>query len=195
MGYTSVPSDVDPADPAYVENPVTGERFLFHTRPADPETDVLAFDLWAVPGMTPLATHVHRAQTEEFTVHVGTLSLERDGRTETVAAGEEIAIPPRTPHTWQPAGDETLHLTVRFRPGLQTEAFLRDLAALAREGAVRPDGAPSLLRVAAMYDAYGYDVMHLANPPLRVQQVVFTVLAPLAKLRGYEANPVEGRDG
>lgn len=194
MNNVPVPPDVDPADPAYVENPVTGERFLFHARPTDPETDPLAFDLWAPPEMTPLATHVHRRQTEEFAVRAGTLALERAGETETVTAGADVTIPPGTAHTWRPAGDGSLHLAVRFRPGLRTEAFLRDLAALARRGAVRSDGAPSLLWVAAIYDAYGYDVMHLASPPLSVQRALFGVLAPLARLRGYEANPVGGRD-
>lgn len=96
-----------------------------------------------------------------------------------------------TPHTWSTAGEEELHLTVRFEPALDTEAFLRDPAALAQEGKVKSDGAPSLLQVAALYDSYGYELLHLASPPLRVQKVIFGALAPPANSLGYLANPVE----
>lgn len=146
---------MEPADPAYVENPVTGERFLFRTRPDDPATDPLAFDLWAAPGMTPLSAHVHPRQDETFAVEAGTVVVSRDGVEETFAEGEEVTIPAGTPHRWWTGGEEELHLSVQFRPGLRSEAFLRDLAALARRGAVTESGAPSPLQVAAMYDAYG----------------------------------------
>lgn len=79
---------------------------------------------------------------------------------------------------------------MRFQPGLQTEAFLRDLAALAHRGEVKANGAPSLLKVAALDDAYRYNLHHLASPPLRVQKVLFGVLAPIARGLGYRANPV-----
>jgi len=69
----AVPGGVDPDDPAYVENPVTGERFRFHTQPTDPDTDPLELDLWAAPEMSPLAEHVHPRQDETFTVHAGTI--------------------------------------------------------------------------------------------------------------------------
>ena len=93
-----------------------------------------------------------------------------------------------------PTGDEELHLTVTLEPGLQTEDFFRDLAALARRGEVKPNGAPSLLQIAAMFDAYGYGVLHLASPPLPVHKVLFGALAPVASVLGYRANPVDGRE-
>lgn len=62
MTELDVPNGVDSDDPAYVENPVTGERFQFHSRPADPETDPLELDLWATSEMSPLAEHVHSKQ-------------------------------------------------------------------------------------------------------------------------------------
>ena len=187
-----VPPDVDPDDPAYVENPVTGERFRFGGRPADPTTDPLEVDLWATADMTPLAEHVHPRQDETFTVNRGRVELTRRGDDTVRSAGAEVTVEAGTPHTWSNAGDEELHLTVRFEPALETEAFLRDLAALARRGAVKPDGAPSMLQVAALYDAYGYDLLHLASPPLRVQKLLFGALAPVARGLGYRARPVAG---
>lgn len=191
MAAHTIPPGVDPADPAYVANPVTGERFRFHTRPNDSATDPLELDLWAVPDTTLLAAHVHPRQDETFTVEVGTLELSQDGVSGTFAEGETVTVPAGTPHTWRNPGATELHLTVRFQPGLQTESFLRDLAALGRQGELRPDGTPSLLQVAALYDAYGYDLLHLAQPPLAVQRWVFDALAPLARALGYRANPVE----
>lgn len=192
MVELAVPPGVDPDDPAYVENPVTGERFRVDSRPDDPTTDPLEFDVWASPEMSPLAEHVHPKQDETFTVHSGTVELVRDGVASRYGEGEKATVEAGTPHTWSNPGDTRLHMTVRIQPGLQTEAFLRDLAALARRGDVSSDGAPSLFRVAALYDAYGYELLHLASPPLRVQKVLFGVLAPVATALGYRANPVEG---
>lgn len=197
MADLDVPAGVNPEDPAYVENPVTGERFRFYSRPDDPATDPLELDLWATPDMSPLAEHVHPRQAETFAINTGTIEVSRNGVDTTFTSGEEVTIEAGTPHTWSNAGEEQLHLTVRFRPGLQTEAFLRDLAALARRGAVKTNGAPSLLQVAALYDSYGYDLLHLASPPLRIQKAMFGVLAPIARGLGYRADPVEDvdRDG
>ena len=194
MTSLPVPRGVDPSDPRYVENPATGERMLFHTRPDDPASDPLRLDIWAPPGMDPLAAHVHPEQEETLTVEAGAVTVVLDDVERTVEAGESVTIPVGTPHTWWPSGDEELHLSVTLDPGLQTEDFFRDLAALARRGEVRSDGAPSPLRIAAMFDAYGYGVLHLASPPLLVQKVLFGALAPIARLMGYQANPVEGRD-
>ncbi len=186
-----VPSGVNPDDPAYVENPVTGERFRFHSRPNEQATDPLEFDVWASPEMSPLAEHVHPKQDETFVVHSGTIEVTRNGVESRYREGAEVTIEAGTPHTWTNAADTRLHLTVRLQPGLQTEAFLRDLATLAQRGEVKADGAPPLLRVAALYDAYGYELLHLANPSLRIQKVLFGALAPVASGLGYRANPVE----
>ena len=194
MTTLPTPPDVDPSNPNYVENPATGERMRFHTRPDDPASDPLVLDIWAPPGMEPLAAHVHPNQDETLAVEAGTMTASIDNAEQTLEAGEEITIPAGTPHTWWPAGDEELHLTVTLEPGLQTEDFFRDLAALARRGEVKPNGAPSLLQIAAMFDAYGYGVLHLASPPLPVQKVLFGALAPVASVLGYRANPVDGRE-
>lgn len=194
MHELAVPSTVDPDDPAYVENPVTTERFLFHPPPADPERDELTIECWSDPEMQRLPAHVHPRQDETFVVEDGVLELVVDGELERHEAGDAVTVPRGTPHTWRTGGDDTLHLTITITPELQTEAFLRDLAALARRGALDDTGRPSLLQVAALYDAYGYDVLHLASPPLGVQKALFTVLAPLARALGYSANPVTEPD-
>ena len=192
MVELSVPTGVDPEDSAYVENPVTGERFHFHSRPDTPATDPLGVDIWAISNMSPLAEHVHPRQNETFVVNSGTMELSQRGDVKTLTVGDEATAEAGTPHTWSNAGDEELHLSVQFEPALESEAFLRDLATLAQRGEVKSDGAPSLLQVAVLYDAYGYDLLHLASPPLSVQKVLFGALAPLAKNLGYRAKPVAG---
>ena len=74
-----VPPEVDPEDSAYVENPVTGERFWFHARPDDPATESLGLDIWATPDMSPLAVQVHPRQDERFVVNSGTVEITRNG--------------------------------------------------------------------------------------------------------------------
>lgn len=124
-------------------------------------------------------------------MNAGTIEVSRNGVGSRYGEGEEVTIEAGTPHTWTNADDAQLHLTVRFQPGLQTEASLCDLATLAQRGEVRANGAPSLLQVAALYDAYGYDLLHLASPPIRLQKVMFRALTPLASGLDYRANPVK----
>lgn len=176
----SPPSSRNPADPIDVANPVTGERFRFHSPPEDPEIDPLELDLWAPADMVPIAEHVHPRQDETFRIEAGTVELTRDGQSPEFSPGDEVTVPAGTPHSWRPAGEADVHLSVRFSPGLTTGAFLRDLATLGHRGDLKPDGATSLLWVAAMYDAYGFDVMHLASSPLGLQKALVALIAPVA---------------
>ena len=195
MAELSVPAGVDPTDPAYVENPATTERFRFHSPPDDRSTDPLVFDLWAERSRTPIGTHLHPRQDETLRVEEGYLVLHRAGDEVRLEPGDVVTIEAGTPHTWRPTGDHEVHLTVRLEPGLRTEAFLRDLAALGRAGRLGADGVPSVLQTAALLDAYGFDLLRPASPPLAVQRVVFGGLAPLARSLGYVADPVGPRRG
>lgn len=192
MKRPPTPPGIDPDDPNYVENPVTGERFLFHTRPNDANTDPLVFDIWAPPGMVALEEHIHPNQVETFMVHRGKVELTRDDATEEVGEGAQITIPAGTPHTWRTSGDEELHLTIQLQPGRYFEDFARDLAALAQRGKVKDDGSPSILQIAVMSQEYP-DEIYLAQPPIWVQKTLFRILNPIARWMGYQANPVQGR--
>lgn len=193
MVFLTTPSGVDPADSAYVVNPVTGERFMFHS-PADPDTEPLEADIWAPPGMSPLVEHVHPRQVESFEIQAGAMSLSLDGVVKTLTEGEEATIPAGTPHSWWPTGDEELHVRARVDPALQSEDILRDLTALARRGRVKANGAPSMLQLATLHSAYGFDEIYITKAPLPVQKALFGLLAPIAKTLGYRANPVPGRE-
>ena len=136
MPRSQAPTNVDPDDPNYIQNPVTGERFHFHTHPIDPQTDPLGFDIWAPPGMVALKEHIHPTQVETFTVRRGHVCITRNGATEEFSEGAEITIPAGTPHTWRTSGDEEVHVTIHLRPARYFEDFARDLATLAQRGEV-----------------------------------------------------------
>lgn len=193
MAVRTPPSGVELDDPDFVQNPVTGEQFLFHTHADDPGTDAMACDIWTPPGMTPLAEHVHPNQPETFTIHDGTIQLSIGGTVESYTTGDGVTIPAGTPHTWWNAGTDVLHVTIQFEPGLSMEEFLCDLATLAHRGEVDANGKPSFLQIAALYDAYGFDDMYLASPPLFVQRAIFGLFAPVAKRLGYRGKPVPRR--
>jgi hypothetical protein len=77
---------------------------------------------------------------------------------------------------------------VDFEPAGTYESFLETMYGLAEEGKTDGQGRPGLLRMAVIGRAHLEDFA-LARPPYWVQKVLFAVLAPLGRLRGYRAAP------
>ena len=56
-----------------IENPVTGERLVFHETAAETNGERVVFETIVQPGGFVAAAHVHPFQTERFEVLAGTL--------------------------------------------------------------------------------------------------------------------------
>ncbi|HEU4973774.1 MAG TPA: cupin domain-containing protein [Baekduia sp.] len=102
------------------------------------------------PMEEPNARHVHDCSDEVFEVLGGTLWFELEGVEHTLRAGDRIDIPRSAEHRWRVVGTDALHARVTFEPGCDFDTFLRDQAALARAGRLRPDGTPGLRDFALM---------------------------------------------
>lgn len=89
--------------------------------------------------------HFHPRQEESFEVLEGTLELLRDGRWETVGAGESRTVPEGVIHAWRNAGAAPVRFVNVHRPALGFEAHLSTLDALVREGKVRGTKDPRSL--------------------------------------------------
>ena len=77
-----------------------------------------------------------------------------------------------------------LQLRTEFRPAYDLERFFELIFGLARAGKTDLTGTPSFLQIAVMSTAYG---IYLPQPPIFLQKLLFAVLNPIAKLRGYRA--------
>lgn len=75
---------------------------------------------------------------------------------------------------------------MEVRPPLTADALLRALATLAQNGKTDAEGTPNLLALAVFLDA-NPNLVYLASPPIAVQKLLFKLLAPIGRRRGYVA--------
>jgi mannose-6-phosphate isomerase-like protein (cupin superfamily) len=171
-------------------NPVTGQRTTFHRTARDTGGELLRLEWAGGAGWSAGPLHVHRKQEERFQVLDGVARSHVDGVEHLHGPGDVFVAPAGSVHTVANAGDADIRLLVEFRPALRSEDVLETLAALAREGRVKSDGAPSdLMDLALLVHDYE-DEIHLASPPLALQRLVFGPIAWLGhRLRRPATRP------
>lgn len=130
--------------------------------------------------------HVHPLCEETFHVISGRLTVVVHGRERMIEAGETATVPRGAPHHFRNGHDGMTECAVRFSPPQRQRRFFRNFATLAER---RPDwfsaaGDPRPLLTALVLHRYA-DHLYLAGIPIRLQKVIFAVLAPLARWRGY----------
>jgi quercetin dioxygenase-like cupin family protein len=174
-----------------LDNPISGERFIFHTTADDSAGKLLAFDLVVEPhGQVP-GGHVHPVQQESFQVIKGIMRFRKGLRTVVAGPGEEIVVPPGVVHRFANAGDEPAVVRVRVEPALRMEQLFETVTALAREGRTLRSGMPRPLELALFMREFEQEVRAPVAPGL-----VRAVMAPLALMaarrgldRRYRALP------
>ena len=167
-----------------LDNPTSGERFLFHETAADTGGRLLAFDLEVAPGGRVPAAHVHPTQEERFDVVHGTMRFRKGLRTVTAEAGDSIVVPAGTSHRFANVGDEPARVLVRVQPALKMEQLFETVVALAREGRTFGNGMPKPLELALFMRHFGEEVRVPVAPGL--VRAVMWPLAWMAKRRGLD---------
>jgi quercetin dioxygenase-like cupin family protein len=170
-----------------IENPVNGERVVVRVGTEDSGGELLVSDLYVRPGGAVAGEHVHPVVHESFTVVRGRVGFRLDGRESVAGPGKRLHIPPGMAHDWWNAGEEEAHVTVEIRPGARFEEMIVNLFGLAQDGKTNSKGMPNLLQ-AALFAREFEDVLYFTRPPRAVQKVLFAVLAPIARLLGYEGS-------
>lgn len=165
------------------ENPVTGERAIFLTDPADHPDRVLVSHLFIAPGGRVAAKHWHPGIAERFHVLHGRVGFLIGEEEHELGPGESAEVPPGTLHDWWQVGEETAEVVVEVSPGDRFVELVGTFFGLARDGKSDKKGVPKPLQLAVSATAYS-DVMVVATPPPWVQKVVFGVLAPIGRRRG-----------
>jgi mannose-6-phosphate isomerase-like protein (cupin superfamily) len=167
-----------------IESPVIGERAIFRQTAADTNGELLQLEVFQRVGAKGPVEHYHTGQEERFEVVSGVMHAQVGGREVRLGPGERVVIPAGTPHRWWNGGQEELHVVAEVRPALQVERFFETIFGLARDGKTDADGAPAFLQIALFASAYD---IWVPKPPRPLQRVLFAVLAPIARLRGYRA--------
>ncbi len=167
---------------AYVENPVTRERFALQRT----EEDAVRLD-WFLPPGGSSSEHVHPHQVERVSGIEGELEIAvRGGDVLRIGPGDVVEVPAGTPHRFRNERDEVAHMTVEFLPALDMREFLEMAAGLAKDGKTDKAGRPkNPLQLATFVLGFRH-VFHVTRPPLWVQRVTLTPLAALGRLFGYK---------
>lgn len=171
------------------ENRVQGDRVVVREGSEETGGDRLVADLYIKPGGAVAAKHVHAYITEGFEVVSGTVRLHVDGRDQLARPGQRVEVPPGVVHDWWNAGDEEAHVLVDVRPAERFELMIQNLYGLANDGKTNARGVPRLLPLALFAREFRREG-EFVRPPRIVQRILFALLSPLARARGFKAiNP------
>jgi quercetin dioxygenase-like cupin family protein len=165
------------------ENPISRERVVVLTDPAEHPDGVLVAHLSVAEGGRVAAEHFHPTLTERFHVMSGRLGFLIDGDEQPLAAGEGAEVPPGVRHDWWQVGEETAEVVVEVDPGEAFVEMVGTMFGLARDGMVNRRGLPGLLQLAVIANAYR-DVMVLTSPPPGLQRVLFLFGASIGHTLG-----------
>jgi quercetin dioxygenase-like cupin family protein len=163
-----------------VDDPRSGQRVVFRRIDAD----VLELDLFVSRGAF-VREHIHPTQEETLTGVAGTFVQVVDGKPHTIGPGDTVVIPPRTPHNYDSAPEDS-QLLVTVRPGLELDRFFRAYLGLSKDGKLKipEEGMPKpLLLFAALMYRYRRE-MAAPRIPLWLQRPGLGALTLLARVLG-----------
>lgn len=167
------------------ENPVTGERAVVLTDPAEHPAGALVSHLFVAPGGRVAVAHRHPSITERFHVLSGRVGFLIGEEERELGPGEAAEVAPGVLHDWWQLGEETAEVVVEVTPGDRFVEMVGTFYGLARDGKSDSKGLPRPLQLAVT--ARGYrDVMEIASPPPAVQALLFGPLAALGRARGLQ---------
>jgi quercetin dioxygenase-like cupin family protein len=165
-----------------LDNPVTGERFVFHATSDDTAGKLLEFDLVVQPNGRVPGGHVHPGQQESFEILDGTVKFRKGLRTVVAKPGDLVVVEPGTYHRFENAGGTTAVVRCRVEPAMRMEELFETVAALAAEGRTMRSGLPRPLDLALFMREFRDEVAAPVMPGL--VQAVMSPVASLAARRG-----------
>lgn len=169
-----------------LENPVTGEVLIFHETAAETGGELVRVETIVEPAGFVAATHVHPSQTERFDILEGTVEFHVGGETVRASAGDEVVVPPGTPHRFRNDGAEEARFLLEVRPALGFESLIETMFTLAAEGKTGTHGLPGPFRLAVIAREH-FDTVRLPFLPAPLQRAALAVGAPVGRALGYTA--------
>jgi mannose-6-phosphate isomerase-like protein (cupin superfamily) len=168
-------------------NALNKETFVFSGPVDDPA--VARFDVVLEQGGSGggnALVHIHPYADEHFTVKAGRIKVVIAGKEHVIGPGQRAVVPRGKPHFFANVGEGTAEVTIEFTPAQQHLRFFANFASTAARQThwFSKQGDPHFLLIALILNTYR-DHLYLAGPPIFLQKLIFAVLAPLARLRGY----------
>lgn len=167
-------------------NPVFGESIEVEAIGRDETGPFVRGRLRVAPGGSGPPRHVHPNHRERFEVMSGELTVYLDGKWRRLSEGDSLVVPPGTSHGFENPRREPVEFLGTIRPSSRITHVIATLSGLAHDGELNADGSPRFLQ-AMVFAREMKDLMYLSSPPYPVQWIMWTVLAPVARLLGYRA--------
>lgn len=168
-----------------IENPQLGEKVVFELTTEESKGALLRFGFFLEPGAAQPSSHRHMAQESRFEVRSGALGARLGGgKPRVYRPGETLIVPMGTHHViWNAAAGET-SASVEIEPAGNFEQFLETVFGLMREGRLHGNGPIPRPYLQSALLASAND-LYLSGPPVPLQRAAISLMARLAKLRGY----------
>jgi mannose-6-phosphate isomerase-like protein (cupin superfamily) len=168
-------------------NAFNKETFVF-SGPVDDPT-VARFDVVLAQGGSGGGNglvHVHPHADEHYTVKAGQIKVVIAGVEHVVGPGEKTVVPRGKPHSFANIGNGPAEVTIELTPAQQHLRFFANFASLAAKQTqwFSKQGDPHFLLIVLVLHAYR-EHLYLAQIPIFLQKLIFALLSPLARLRGY----------
>lgn len=167
-------------------DPIRGQRLIFRQTAHDTKGVLVEVEAFYRSDSEAPPEHIHPRQEEYFEVLAGSIDTRVNGQEKRYEAGESFRIPAGATHQMWNGGDTETRLLWQTRPALHTDDFFEIMWGLARAGKTNKAGLPNLLHLAVILRQYRHEFRPVKPPPL-VQNIVFSLLAPLGRLCGYRA--------
>ena len=137
-----------------IENPVTGERLVFHKTSRETGGQAVVVETFVQPNGFVAAAHLHPSQEERFEIVQGSVGFKVGGEKLVAGPGRRITVPAGTPHKFWNAGDDVAQFVCEIRPALQFEQLIETMFSLAADGKTNRKGMPNPLRLAVIANAH-----------------------------------------
>jgi quercetin dioxygenase-like cupin family protein len=167
-----------------LENPVTGERLIFHKTSRDTDGQYVKVETILQPGAAVASAHVHPYQTERFQVISGKVGLKVGRKRIEAGPGDVVTVDVGTPHKFWNAGDGEARFVCEVRPAGDFEQLIETMFSLAADGKTSRKGMPSPLRLAVIA-RHHFDDVRLPVIPHALQRAALAVGAPIGRVFGY----------
>jgi mannose-6-phosphate isomerase-like protein (cupin superfamily) len=169
-----------------VRNPAIGHwiTFLQTSEQTNGELLQIEYGVEKSESKPSIPLHKHLLCEERFEVISGQLGVILDGARRVLGVGEQVFIPPGTPHTFWNAGEGELRFMTDVRPPGELQTYWETVFGLAQDGKVGSNGMPNLLQlavVAPLADSY------FPGAPVVLTKGVTAVLGVIGRLAGYKA--------
>jgi quercetin dioxygenase-like cupin family protein len=167
-----------------ITNPRTGQTYHFLQTAKSSKGKLLEIESVFAPGSKEPPAHYHPAQSEEFTILQGELTVKLGKDIHVLKAGQALHLPAGTVHSmWNRSSAHTI-VNWKTRPALNSEDLFETFTGLANDQRTDMNGKPGLLQLAVTVP-YFSNVFRAVHPPPLVQKILFTALKPLGRLCGY----------